>query len=120
MVARLLGCMFFSSVLALPIASVQSVESPGLERVNFGFSAAGSVATAPLWVAQDSGAFKRYGLDVKLIFLAGGLAPVAVMTGEVPFALMSAGVMVAAAFGGGDLGKVGAASNYINRGVAGA
>ena len=41
-------------------------------------------------MAQDSGAFKKYGLDVKLIFLAGGLAPLAVMAGEVPFALMSA------------------------------
>jgi ABC-type nitrate/sulfonate/bicarbonate transport system substrate-binding protein len=35
--------------------------SPALEQVNFGFSAAGSVATAPLWMAQDSGAFRDTG-----------------------------------------------------------
>ena len=81
----------------------QAAESAALERINFGFSAAGSVASAPLWMAQDSGAFRKYGLDVKPIFLAGGLAPVAVVAGEVPFALMSAGVMVPAL------------SNYLNQ-----
>jgi hypothetical protein len=47
--------------------AVRAAESTALERINFGFSAAGSVASAPLWMAQDSGAFKKYGLDVKLI-----------------------------------------------------
>jgi ABC-type nitrate/sulfonate/bicarbonate transport system substrate-binding protein len=69
-------------------------------------------------MAQDSGAFKKYGLDVKLIFLAGGLAPVAVMAGEVPFALMSAGVMVPAALRGAALIMVAALSNYLNQVLA--
>jgi len=94
---------------------IRPAHSQQLEKINFGFSAAGSVATAPLWMAQDSGAFKKYGLDVKLIFLAGGLAPVAVMAGEVPFALMSAGVMIPAALRGADLVMVAALSNYLNQ-----
>ena len=98
--------------------AVRAAESTPLERINFGFSAAGSVASAPLWMAQDSGAFKKYGLDVKLIFLAGGLTPVAVMAGEVPFALMSAGVMVPAALRGADLVMVAALSNYLNQVLA--
>ena len=118
MTVLLLGWIFLASWLALPIAGVQAAESPALERVNFGFSAAGSVATAPLWMAQESGAFKKYGLDVKLIFLAGGLSPVAVMAGEVPFALMSAGVMVPAALRGADLIMVAALSNYMNQVLA--
>ena len=59
-----LAWMLLGTSLPLPIAFVQAAESPALERVNLGFSAAGSVATAPLWMAQDSGAFKKYGLDV--------------------------------------------------------
>ena len=114
----LLDSMFLGASLAVLIAGAQAAESPALERVNFGFSAAGSVATAPLWMAQDSGAFKKYGRDVKLIFLAGGLSPVAVMAGEVPFALMSAGVMVPAALRGADLVMVAALSNYMNQVLA--
>lgn len=110
--------MFLATSLPLLIAIVQAAESPALERVNFGFSAAGSVATAPLWMAQDSGAFKKYRLDVKSIFLAGDLSPVAVMAGEVPFALVSAGVMVPAALRGADLVMVAALSNTMNQVLA--
>lgn len=105
-------------MLAVVISAAQGAEPPALEKINFGFSAAGSVATAPLWMAQDSGAFKKYGFDVKLIYLAGGLAPVAVMAGQVPFALMSAGVMISAALRGADLVMVAALSNYLNQVLA--
>jgi len=57
--------MFLAPSLPLPSAFVEAAESPALEKLNFGFSAAGSVATVPLWMAQDSGAFKKYGLDGK-------------------------------------------------------
>ena len=58
---------FICSTFAGFAGAAQAAESTTLERINFGFSAAGSVASAPLWMAQDSGAFKKYGLDVKLI-----------------------------------------------------
>ena len=119
MPASFIAAIFFIySTFAGFTCAVRAAESTALERINFGFSAAGSVASAPLWMAQDSGAFKKYGLDVKLIFLAGGLSPVAVMAGEVPFALMSAGVMVPAAFRGADLVMVAALSNYLNQVLA--
>ena len=86
----LIICSWFGGFMP----GAQAAASAALERINSGFSAAGSVASAPLWMAQDIGAFKKCGLDVKPIFLAGSLAPVAVMAGEVLFALMSAGVMV--------------------------
>ena len=119
MPASFIAAIFFIyATFAGFTCAVRAAESTALERINFGFSAAGSVASAPLWMAQDSGAFKKYGLDVKLIFLAGGLSPVAVMAGEVPFALMSAGVMVPAALRGADLVMVAALSNYLNQVLA--
>ena len=113
-----LGSLLCCLLLAAFAIAARAAELPALEKINFGFSAAGSVATAPLWMAQEGGAFKKYGLDVKLIFLAGGLSPVALMAGEVPFALMSAGVMVPAALRGVDLIMVAALSNYLNQVLA--
>jgi len=101
-------------LLTAPLSS-QGAESPALERMNFGYSAAGTVATAPLWVTQDSGVFKKHGFDVKPIYMAGGLAPVAIMAGEVQFAIMSAGVMIPPVLKGADLVMIVGLSNYINQ-----
>ena len=86
-IIRLSPCLL---LLAVAFSSL-AAESLPLERMNFGYSAAGTVATAPLWITQDSGIFKKYGFDVKPVYMAGGLAPVAIMAGEVQFAIMSAG-----------------------------
>ncbi len=86
---------------------------PALERLNVGYSAQ-AVATAPLWVTQESGAFRRYGLDVTPIFLAGGLAPVAVLAGDVQFATMSAGVAIPPVLKGADLAMIASFTNYIS------
>lgn len=106
----------FTSLLlsAVPLSS-HAAESPAVERMNFGYSAAGTVATAPLWITQDSGAFKKYGFDVKPVYMAGGLAPVAIMAGEVQFAIMSSGVMIPPVLKGADLVMIAGLSNYINQ-----
>lgn len=107
-------------VVALLLATVHvsragSADTIGLERMNFGYSAAGTVATAPLWITQDSGIFKKYGFEVKPIYMAGGLAPVAILAGEVQFAIMSAGVMIPPVLKGADLVMIAGLSNYINQ-----
>lgn len=101
-------------LLAISLRSSGAAELPTVERINFGYSAAGSVATAPLWITQDSGAFRKYGFEVKPIFLAGGLAPVAILAGEIQFAIMSAGVAIPPALKGADLVMIAALSNYIS------
>ena len=81
--------MFLASWLALPIASVRKrLESPALEQVNFRLQ-----RRRVRWQLRRSG-WRRTAapsrdtrLDVKLVFLAGGLAPVAVMAGEVRVSL---------------------------------
>jgi ABC-type nitrate/sulfonate/bicarbonate transport system substrate-binding protein len=83
--------------------------------MNFGYSAASTVATAPLWITQDSGIFKKYGFDVKPIYMAGGLAPVAILAGEGQFAIMSSGVMIPPVLKGADLFMIASLSNYINQ-----
>jgi NitT/TauT family transport system substrate-binding protein len=92
-----------------------AAESAAPERLNFGYSAAGTVATAPLWITQHIGAFKKYGLDLKPIYMAGGLAPLAIMAGEVQFAIMSSGVMIPPVLRGVDLVMIAGLSNFINQ-----
>jgi len=43
-----------SLLLVVGNFNIRPARSQQLEKINFGFSAAGSVATAPLWMAQDS------------------------------------------------------------------
>ena len=114
LISRILRLSSWLLLFAFPLWS-PAAEFPALERMNFGYSAAGTVATAPLWITQDSGIFKKYGFDVKPVYMAGGLAPVAIMAGEVQFAIMSAGVMIPPVLKGADLAMIAGLSNYINQ-----
>ena len=100
-------------LLAAPSLLAGVAEPSTQEKLNIGYSATG-VASAPLWVTQDSGAFRKYGFDVRPIFLAGGLAPVAIIAGEIQFAIMSAGVQIPPALRGADLAMIAAFNNYIS------
>ena len=108
--SQLFSFLYFLTIFSLAGAA----DVPALERLNLGYSTAGSVATAPLWITQDIGGFKKYGFDVRPIYLAGGLAPVALMAGEVQVAIMSAGVLIPPALKGADLVMIAALSNYIS------
>ena len=67
---RIASC--FAVMLMLAAAGWSSAaESPALERVNFGYSAAGTVATAPLLITRTAG-FQEM-LRLKPIHMAGGL-----------------------------------------------
>jgi NitT/TauT family transport system substrate-binding protein len=112
---RALRLVFYLLLLGALGVCVGAAELPAPERLNFGYSAAGAVSTAPLWITQHTGAFKKYGLDLKPIYMAGGLAPVAVMAGEVQFAIMSSGVMIPPVLRGADLVMIASLSNFINQ-----
>jgi ABC-type nitrate/sulfonate/bicarbonate transport system substrate-binding protein len=105
-------CLFLYIFANPPLGGTADV--PALERLDLGYSTAGSVATASLWVTQDIGAFKKHGFDIRPIYLAGGLAPVALMAGEIQVAIMSAGVLIPPALKSPDLVMIAALSNYIS------
>src|SRR5262245_4026028 len=64
---------------------------------------AASVASLPTWVAHDSGYFVREGVPVELIYIRGGPQTMsALVSGEVPFAQIYGGALVAAGLTGGD------------------
>jgi ABC-type nitrate/sulfonate/bicarbonate transport system substrate-binding protein len=64
---------------------------------------AASVASLPTWVAQDGGYFAREGVPAELIYIRGGPQTMsALVSGEVPFAQIYGGALIAAALTGAD------------------
>jgi len=64
---------------------------------------AASVASLPTWVAQDGGYFAREGVPAELIYIRGGPQTMsALVSGEVPFAQIYGGALLAAALTGAD------------------
>jgi NitT/TauT family transport system substrate-binding protein len=71
----------------------QSQERP-LEKITIAFSSV-SANMAPLWITQERGFFRKYGLDVQLVFIESGSTTVqSLISKEVAFAQMAgAGVL---------------------------
>jgi ABC-type nitrate/sulfonate/bicarbonate transport system substrate-binding protein len=63
-----------------------------------------SGAMSPLWVAQEGGYFRREGLDVELLYIAGGsLLTQSMLSGDVPFAYGPSVPVINATLRGSDL-----------------
>ena len=68
---------------------------------------------APLWLASDLGLFKKYGLDVEPVFIAGGATRTAALSvGEVQFGVDSAVSPITSAVLGADVTIV---ATYYNK-----
>src|SRR5258705_12584091 len=68
---------------------------------------------AALYVAQEMGLFRKYGLDVNLSYIAGAAQVIqTMMAGENQIATAGCSGVVDAAFGGADLGAVGGGGTF--------
>ncbi len=73
------------------------------ERLRVAYAAIGG-AMANLWVAKESGAFAKHGLDVELIYLGSGPKAMAgLIAGDTPFIQGSGEAMVVARLAGRDV-----------------
>ncbi len=69
---------------------------------------------APLWIADQTGLFKKYGLDVQLIYISAGSVIVpAILSGQVDIANMSSAPALTAWARGAELSAVGVTSNRL-------
>ena len=76
--------------------------------------AALSPTYAPLWVAQEAGFFKKYALDVQLIYISAGSVIIpAILSGQVDIANMSSAPALTAWSRGAELATVGVTSNRL-------
>src|ERR1041384_1297475 len=68
---------------------------PEAERLHIGYSIYAGI-TAPLWATKEAGLFEKNGLAAQLVYLRGGIeAAQALITGDIPFALMGGGAVIA-------------------------
>jgi len=79
--------------------AVMSAEPEG-ERLNMGYSIYSGM-TAPVWATKEAGLFEKNGLNVQLVYLRGGTeAAQALITGDIPFAMMGGGAVIASNLAG--------------------
>ena len=91
----LLGMTAYLSPVSLTRAVAQ-------EKVKASYIAT-SGAQAPLWIASDLGLFKKYGLDVDVVFVpAGGTATQALIANELQFILGQGFTSIVAGLSGAD------------------
>jgi NitT/TauT family transport system substrate-binding protein len=93
--SELLTLVFLLAVF-LPISATSAQNTPErpLEKLTIAYSAL-SANMAPLWITQERGFFRKYGLDVQLVFIESGSTTVqSLIANEVAFAQMAgAGVL---------------------------
>jgi NitT/TauT family transport system substrate-binding protein len=69
---------------------------------------------APLWIADQAGFFKKYGLDAQLIYISAGSVIIpAILSGQVEIANMGSAPALTAWARGAELVSVGVASNRL-------
>src|SRR5918994_3080037 len=87
---RLIFSLLFSSVFIIGSSSLDSFAAdkagtPPLQKVTVAYSSI-SGNNAPLWVTQEKGFFKKYGLDVQAVLIESGTtATQALISGEIAF-----------------------------------
>ena len=86
-----------------------------LERIRIGYPSISS-RQAQLWVAKEEGIFRKYGLDVELIFLRGGQVAIQALTGGDP-PIVTIGNVIIANLQGHDIVLVGSVENSYDQSV---
>src|SRR5262245_52008532 len=105
--------LLFCFLLMLLTALRPSVAQSPLEKLRVIYSAIGG-SQASVWVPYEAGIFRKHGLDVELLYVAGGgrAAPV-VQSGEVPIGVFTGGSVVSANLAGGDLVVIASSMNVM-------
>lgn len=100
--------------LAVLISVTLCAPSPGQAQSMKVPYAALSPTYAPLWIAEQAGYFKKYGLDVQAIYISAGSVIVpALLSGQVEIANMSSAPALTAWARGAELVAVGVTSNRL-------
>jgi NitT/TauT family transport system substrate-binding protein len=102
------GVFLFLLLVSFEVAA-QSVP----EKLRVTYSAIGG-SQAAAWIPYEAGIFKKYGLDIELLYVGGGgRAAQVVQSGEVPIGLFTGGAVINSNLAGGDLVVIGSSMNVM-------
>src|SRR6185295_11386333 len=106
--------LFGTAVVLLLLSQAANLfaQTP-LEKLRLIYSAIGG-SQASVWIPYETGIFRKHGLDVELLYVAGGgrAAPV-VQSGEVPIGVFTGGSVISANLAGGDLVVIASSMNVM-------
>ena len=104
------------SIIFLAVFAARSgAECQPLHKIRIGYPSISS-RQAQLWVAKDEGIFRKYGLEVELIFLRGGQVAIQALTGGDP-PIVTIGNVIIANLQGHDIVLVGSVENSYDQSV---
>ena len=113
--SRPLCVLTLGIVLLLKVSLVYA--QPSLKKMTSGISTL-TGTSAILSVAQKTGLFERYRLQVQVVYFSSGtIAASALISGDVKISLMSANSTLAAAMGGADVVQIGGLTNKLAYGL---
>jgi ABC-type nitrate/sulfonate/bicarbonate transport system substrate-binding protein len=96
--AMFIGFVVLLSLFAFP------VNSQAADKVRFAYISDSPGSSAPYWIANEAGIFKKYGLDTELIFINGSTRGVqSMIAGEIDFAGAVGTSAMNGAMAGGDV-----------------
>src|SRR5919106_193278 len=108
----LLSCLLLLG-LSLESIAADKTGTPPLQKITVAYSSI-SGNNAPLWVTQEKGFFKKYGLDVQAVLIeSGSTSAQSLIAGDVAFAHMAGAAIMQSNLRGGDGGMIGGVGNTL-------
>jgi NitT/TauT family transport system substrate-binding protein len=105
---RLIGSLSIFGIFAS-----QALAQMPLEKLRVTYSAIGG-SQSSVWMPYEAGIFRKHGVDVELLYVAGGgRAGQVVQSGEVPIGIFTGGAVVNANLAGGDLVAIASSMNVM-------
>lgn len=99
---------FWLFLLVLPFAGAAQAQPLRIAYTSI------AVVYGPLWLTQEAGLFKKYGIDAEFIYIAGGPPSLqALIAGDVSVAFTAGGATVAANLAGSDVVLLGASIDSL-------
>jgi NitT/TauT family transport system substrate-binding protein len=99
--------------VAMLIFGAEAMAQAPLEKLRVTYSAIGG-SQSSVWMPYEAGLFRKHGLDVELLYVAGGgRAGQVVQSGEVPIGVFTGGAVVNANLAGGDLVGIASSMNVM-------
>jgi len=110
--ASLLMAVGISAVTVWAPSCVSAADKP-LQKINVAYSSI-SGNMAPLWVTQDRGFFRKYGLDVQSVLIESGTTTSqALVAGDISFAAVAGPAVIQSALRGADLVMIAGTINTL-------
>src|SRR5688572_1551320 len=106
--------VFMFTALSPGITSAaESAADRPLEKITIAYSSI-SGNMAPLWITHDRGFFRKYGLDVQLVFIESGSTTVqSLISKDVAFAQMAGAAVVQSRLRGSDVVMIAGVINTL-------